>query len=123
MFRCCKKKAIWYLDRNLGTKVSENPLIIQLTFVPKGIGHIDDPYFLQEMHNRCVVCGSEDACVYIWNKEKGDLVAKIGGDNAGGVFNGHTQVTNCAHWSPTDNFIFATASDDHTIRVWGLEEM
>ena len=26
-----------------------------------------------------VLCGSEDATVSIWNKEKGDIVAKIGG--------------------------------------------
>lgn len=60
MFRCCKKKAIWYLSRDLGKKVAEEPLTVQLTFVPKGVGHVDDPYFLQEMHNRCVVCGKED---------------------------------------------------------------
>jgi len=60
MFRCCRKKAIWYLNRNLGTKLAEEPLTVQLTFVPKGVGHIDDPYFLQIMENRCVVCGSKE---------------------------------------------------------------
>lgn len=60
MFRCCRKKALWYLDRNLGKKVVEDPLTVQLTFVPKGVGHIDDPYFLQKMENRCVVCGGEE---------------------------------------------------------------
>lgn len=61
MFRCCKKKAVWYLDRNLGKKVIDDPLTIQLTFIPKGVGHVDDPYFLQKMENRCVVCGSEES--------------------------------------------------------------
>jgi hypothetical protein len=61
MFRCCQKKARWYLDRNLGVKVKEEPLTVQLTFTPKGRGHIDDPYFLQKMENRCVVCGSTDS--------------------------------------------------------------
>jgi hypothetical protein len=60
MFRCCRKKALWYLDRNLGKKIIDDPLTVQLTFVPKGAGHIDDPYFLQKMENRCVVCGSEE---------------------------------------------------------------
>lgn len=60
MFRCCKKKAVWYLDRNLGTKVVDEPFTVQLTFVPKGNGHINDPYFLQKMENRCVVCGNEE---------------------------------------------------------------
>lgn len=61
MFRCCKKKAFWYLDRNLGKKLSDDPLTVQLTFIPKGVGHVDDPYFLQKMVNRCVVCGNEES--------------------------------------------------------------
>jgi len=60
MFRCCRKKANWYLERNLGKQLKEIPLTVQLTFVPKGVGHINDPYFLQKMENRCVVCGSEE---------------------------------------------------------------
>lgn len=59
MFRCCRKKAVWYLDRNLGKKMQDEPLTVQLSFIPKGVGHVNDPYFLQEMANRCVVCGSE----------------------------------------------------------------
>lgn len=26
-----------------------------------------------------IVCGSEDANIYLWSKEKGDLIAKIDG--------------------------------------------
>ena len=60
MFRCSEKKATWYLDRLLGVKVGENPLVVKLSFIPKGDGHIGDPYHLQEMENRCVVCGALD---------------------------------------------------------------
>lgn len=60
MFRCCKRKVVWYLDRNLGKKIVDDPLTIQLTFIPKGVGHIDDPYFLQKMKNQCVVCGGKE---------------------------------------------------------------
>ncbi len=60
MFKCGQKKINWYLKRNLGVLISHDPLVIQLSFIPKGVGHINDPYFLQEMKNRCVVCGSED---------------------------------------------------------------
>src|SRR5581483_4392719 len=60
MFRCCKRKADWYLNRNLAVKVQDDPLTIRLNFIPKGVGRINDPYHLQEMKNRCVVCGSED---------------------------------------------------------------
>lgn len=59
MFRCCRKKAVWYLNRNLGIKLEDEPLKVQLNFIPKGVGHVNDPYFLQVMENRCVVCGSE----------------------------------------------------------------
>lgn len=58
MFRCNKKKIDWYLDRNLGVKVNDSPLTIKLTFTPNGNGHKGDPYHLQKMANRCVVCGS-----------------------------------------------------------------
>ncbi len=51
---------MWYVNRSLGAKVADEPLTVQLTFVPKGVGHVDDPYFLQEMRNQCVVCGSEE---------------------------------------------------------------
>jgi hypothetical protein len=60
MFRCSEKKATWYLDRNLGVKLGDNPLVVKLSFIPKGDGHIGDPYHLQEMENKCVVCGCLD---------------------------------------------------------------
>lgn len=60
MFRCCRKKATWYLAKKLGKQLQDEPLTVQLTFVPKGVGHINDPYFLQKMENKCVVCGSEE---------------------------------------------------------------
>jgi WD40 repeat protein len=61
-----------------------------------------------------VACGSEDSCVYIWNKEKGEILTKL---------EGHTQIVNMVHWNPTDPYIFASASDDTSIRIWGLEDM
>lgn len=51
------KKAKWYLSRNLATKVSDDPLVIKLNFEPKGRGAADDPYYLVEKKNICVVCG------------------------------------------------------------------
>lgn len=61
MCRCDEKRANWYLDRNLATIVIENPLIIRLDFEPKGFGHSDDPYYLSNKENICVVCGNKDA--------------------------------------------------------------
>lgn len=55
MFRSEEKRAQWYLKRNLAKIVSEN--VIQLLFEPNGHGHVGDHYYLNEKHNRCVVCG------------------------------------------------------------------
>jgi hypothetical protein len=58
IFRCGLDKAEWYLSRDLGKKVADNT--IQLTFKANGPGHLGDEFFLQDKHNRCVVCGSEE---------------------------------------------------------------
>ena len=81
-------------------------------------GHKQEMFILKcafgGVNEAFVVCGSEDAALYLWNREKGDLVARI---------EGHTQVINAVHWCPSDPYLFASASDDQTIRLWGLEEM
>lgn len=61
-----------------------------------------------------VLCGSEDSSIYIWNREKADLLAKI---------DGHNLMVSAVHWSPTDPYIFASASDDQTIKIWGPQDM
>ncbi len=60
MFRCSIRKANWYLDRNLAEVVEKEPLVIKLLFKPKGRGHADDPYYLQDRESLCVVCGSKE---------------------------------------------------------------
>lgn len=57
IFRCHRKKAEWYLRRNLAVKVSDSPLVILLTFKPNGLAHADDKFFLEPKKNICVVCG------------------------------------------------------------------
>lgn len=59
MFRCGMKKINWYLNRNLAKIVDPgDPCVIQLIFKPKGPGHANDEFFLQDKENICVVCGS-----------------------------------------------------------------
>jgi hypothetical protein len=55
---CDQKKIDWYLSRNLAVLVNENPKTIQLTFVPKGNGKADYPYYTSEKKNICVCCSS-----------------------------------------------------------------
>ncbi|KAF9933839.1 hypothetical protein FBU30_004235 [Linnemannia zychae] len=59
IFRCSQKRADWYLSRNLARSLS--PTSIHLNFEPAGQGHINDPYYLEERDNRCVMCGQETA--------------------------------------------------------------
>jgi hypothetical protein len=54
---CDRKKIDWYLKRNLAKQISEK--VFQLTFEPKGVGN-ENPFFLEELANQCVVCGTKD---------------------------------------------------------------
>jgi len=53
---CSKKKANWYLKKNLGVQTSDTD--IHLSFEPKGYG--DPPEILIGRSNKCVVSGSTD---------------------------------------------------------------
>jgi len=55
-----KNKAEWYLSKNLAKVVSEDPYTIQLTFQANGDGRKGDAYYLQEVKNICVVCGTTE---------------------------------------------------------------
>lgn len=62
MFRCGKRKANWYLSRDLAKIVNENPLTVQLLFEPNGYGHATEEdrkdFFLSTKQAECVVCGA-----------------------------------------------------------------
>eukprot|EP00026_Physarum_polycephalum_P006793 Phypoly_transcript_06845.p1 GENE.Phypoly_transcript_06845~~Phypoly_transcript_06845.p1 ORF type:complete len:530 (+),score=62.33 Phypoly_transcript_06845:46-1590(+) len=58
--KCDLKKIGWYLDRNLGEIVAQDPLTLKFNFAPKGMGHAGDPYYMSAKANECVSCGATE---------------------------------------------------------------
>ncbi|XP_071508031.1 exonuclease 3'-5' domain-containing protein 2-like [Diadema antillarum] len=60
---CNRRKALWYVEREIGELVTEEPLSVRLLFEPAGIPGPDGEYYLLEKANRCCVCGREDSYI------------------------------------------------------------
>ncbi|XP_019618501.1 PREDICTED: exonuclease 3'-5' domain-containing protein 2-like [Branchiostoma belcheri] len=59
-----RKKVQWYLQKDLGELVSEDPLTIQLKFEPSGRpSSQDDQYYLSVKENVCCVCGRSESYI------------------------------------------------------------
>ena len=53
--------------------------------------------------------GSEHGLVHIWHRESGEMLATL---------KGHSSSVNAVTWNPRDQYMLATASDDHTVKIW-----
>ncbi|KAI5838083.1 WD40-repeat-containing domain protein, partial [Morchella snyderi] len=104
-----------YILMNMGTGLQEVHLMDLATaeVVRKFTGQKQKEFMIRSCFGGAdenfVVSGSEDSMVYIWHKENGTLVETLPG---------HSGIVNCVAWNPANPHMFASAGDDHKVRIW-----
>jgi len=62
-------------------------------------------------HNTLVACATDDNSIKLCDLLSGASIQQL---------SGHSQRVQCVKWSPTSEYVLASASDDHTIRLWDV---
>lgn len=68
------------------------------------------------VYENFILSGSEDSHVYVWSREHGNVLEVLS-SHTGKQCILNKGCVNCVTWNQTRN-IFASASDDHSIRIW-----
>ncbi|XP_021893774.1 WD repeat-containing protein 26 isoform X1 [Carica papaya] len=80
----------------------------------KYTGHKQNKYVIRScfggLYGSFIASGSENSQIYIWNRRNSTPIE---------VLRGHSMTVNCVSWNPKRHQMLASASDDHTIRIWG----
>lgn len=108
-----------YLITNV-SKVSASINLYDLSsfqLINKYYGHTQEQYVIEcsfsGKNDEYIVCGSEDACIYIWHRSNSIAIH---------VISGHTgSINSCVLGFYKDIPFIISVSDDYTIRVWENE--
>ncbi|SCV68978.1 BQ2448_1998 [Microbotryum intermedium] len=87
------------------------------TVVRRYQGHNQGTFVLQACFGGAlqnfILSGSDKGEIYVWHRDTGVLIKQLTGHSVEGS-------VNAVSWNPKNPTMFASASDDNTVRIWGV---